>query len=398
MIYLKKSLACALFVTASLVLWGLPTAMGDASSEGEGDDYTVFEVPFATECNGEMNIEADSSNPFNMHTNIRFSLTVCIGNPTNDTIYFNFTSGNTFTAKAVNQNGKVSFSYPPEDMVFAPGPVNISVAPNTTADLGSFVWDHVPNGNYTFSFSVIGYDLPSQNRSYLAEAYCSWIEMGCSAHAASGPSATPRGYGAAIGFTGGLIAVAAVLGLTEPGKYASMALMAPLFTRLKKKQVLDNFTRGRIEGYVMANPGAHMNAIRDAFELSNGVVAYHLRVLEREGFVTSMIDGLKRRFYPGDKLDAVDKRQELSVAQNLLISIMEKNPGIAQTELAKMAGTSPQVVNYHIRRLWRMDLITMDKDGRLVRCTVRPEKLSMFKRKEVVVSTDEAAREPAGTQ
>jgi predicted transcriptional regulator len=164
-----------------------------------------------------------------------------------------------------------------------------------------------------------------------------------------------------------------------------MALVAPLFTRLKKRQVLDNFTRGRIEGYIMANPGAHMNAIRDAFELSNGVVAYHLKVLEREGFVTSMTDGLKRRFYPGDKLEPKDHKQELTVTQNLLVSIMEKNPGVSQTELAKMAGTSPQVVNYHIRKLWKMDLITMDKDGRVVKCWVKNEKLAMFKRNAVEV-------------
>jgi hypothetical protein len=29
-----------------------------------------------------------------------------------------------------------------------------------------------------------------------------------------------------------------------------------------------------------------------------------------------------------------------------------------------------------------MELITMDRDGRVVRCTVRPEKLGLFKRAE----------------
>jgi len=166
---------------------------------------------------------------------------------------------------------------------------------------------------------------------------------------------------------------------------------------LKKRQVLDNFTRGRIEGYIMANPGAHMNAIRDAFELSNGVVAYHLKVLEREGFVTSMIDGLKRRFYPGDKLEPKDKKQELTVTQNLLVSIMEKNPGVTQTELAKMAGTSPQVVNYHIRKLWRMDLITMDKEGRVVKCWVKTEKLALLKRTDTTIISERTAQNSKGT-
>jgi predicted transcriptional regulator len=177
---------------------------------------------------------------------------------------------------------------------------------------------------------------------------------------------------------GAVLVLAGALALTETSKYSGMALFIPLFTRMKKAAVLDNFTRGQLHGYITANPGVHMNAIRDRFELSNGEVAYHLRVLEREGLVSSMSDGLRRRFYPGERAERPG--QELTVAQNLLISLMEQSPGITGSELARLAGTSPQVVNYHLKKLWRMDLIRMDRDGRLVRCTVRPERLGLFKR------------------
>jgi predicted transcriptional regulator len=361
----------------------MPAAMGDATADGNGEDAISFDVPFIADCSSSLSVESDSSNLFNMHTEVMINITVCISNPTNYTVNYSFPSGDTFSAKAVRKSGKVAYAYPPEGQTFSQDPVNITVVGNSTYDLGTIVWDHVPNGHYVFSFVLTGYDIPSQNRSYYADQGCDALTMSCYASAGSGPS-NGQAMGA-LGATGGIIAVAAVLGLTEPGKYAGMAIVAPLFTRLKKRQVLDNFTRGRIEGYIMANPGAHMNAIRDAFELSNGVTAYHLRVLEREGFVSSMTDGMKRRFYPGDKLEAHNKKQELSVTQNLLVSIMEKNPGVTQTELAKMAGTSPQVVNYHIRKLWRMDLITMDKDGRVVKCWVKPDKLSLFKRNAVEV-------------
>ena len=186
--------------------------------------------------------------------------------------------------------------------------------------------------------------------------------------------------GAVLAATGGaLIAVAVALAVTEAGKYSGMALFIPLYTRLKKTTVLDNFSRGQLHGYIVANPGVHMNAIRDRFGLSNGEVAYHLRVLEREGLVSSMSDGLRRRFYPGEG-GARDIPQELTFAQNLLIGLMEKSPGITGTELARLTDTSPQVVNYHLKKLWRMELITMDRDGRVVRCFVRPERLALFKR------------------
>lgn len=311
-----------------------------------------------------------------------FDFTVCILNLSNDTQIFHFVNGHLFNITAT-KDGKLAWHYPPEGYIPDPAPVTIVVPTNTSVKLGKVVWWNPPNGQYVIKAELVGYNGTSDEGGVSQNMGCDlfgcWASGSASSYVGNHPAET-----AAIGVgSGGLIATVGVLAFTEPGKYAGMAIVAPLFTRLKKRKVLDNFTRGRIEGYVMANPGAHMNAIRDAFQLSNGVVAYHLRVLEREGFVTSMIDGLKRRFYPGEKIDIQDKRQELSVTQNLLISIMEKNPGITQTELAKMAGTSPQVVNYHIKKLWRMDLITMDKEGRVVKCWVRKEKLDLLKRGEV---------------
>ena len=179
---------------------------------------------------------------------------------------------------------------------------------------------------------------------------------------------------------GAILLVAVALALTETGRYSGMLLFIPLFTRMKKAAVLDNFTRGLLQGYIIANPGVHMRAIRHRFDLTNGEVAYHLRVLEREGYITSATDGFRRRFYPGERIDLNDRPQELTVAQNLLISFMDKFPGITGTELARLAGTTPQVVNYHLKKLWRMEVISMDREGRVVRCRVRAEKLRMFNR------------------
>ena len=63
----------------------------------------------------------------------------------------------------------------------------------------------------------------------------------------------------------GIFAVGAVIAfsLTEVGYLAlAFSLASPLFSRLKKEHVLDNFTRGEIFGWVRANPGAHYSAIQ----------------------------------------------------------------------------------------------------------------------------------------
>jgi len=384
-----KMLLGALVLTAFLVLCLAPGAQGGGAGP-EGN--TSYDVPYIEICGiGGM---GEVSSPGESHSEM--DVTVCLQNPTNDSVTYHFANGHTFNITAT-KGDKVAWSYPPADYVPDQNPINITVLANSNVTLGNATWTDLPNGHFIVVPELVGYKLPTGDAYYDQDSGCNlfgcWASGGAGTYVGEHPAET-----AAIGVgSGGLIATVGVLAFTEPGKYAGMAIVAPLFTRLKKRKVLDNFTRGRIEGYVMANPGAHMNAIRDAFRLSNGVVAYHLRVLEREGFVTSMIDGLKRRFYPGEKIDIQDKRQELSVIQNLLISIMEKNPGITQTELAKMAGTSPQVVNYHIKKLWRMDLITMDKDGRVVKCWVRKEKLALLKRGEVGIGETGTAKTTTDT-
>jgi DNA-binding MarR family transcriptional regulator len=364
----------ALLTTALLAFSFLaPTALG----AGIGPVGPIsYDVPYLELCT--FMEEGSSSSIDGTHNEVSFAL--CIHNPTNDSVSYHFSNGHLYNL-TIMKGEKVFWQAFPAEAVFDPSPVDITVPKNSSVNLGNYTVKDIGNGHYTFDAQLVGYDLPFVGAYFYEDSGCNLFECWASGGAGTYDIGQHPEETAAVGIGGGgLIAGLGVLTLTEPGKYAGMAMVAPLFTRLKKRQVLDNFTRGRIEGYIMANPGAHMNAIRDAFELSNGVVAYHLKVLEREGFVNSMNDGLKRRFYPGDKLEPKDHKQELSVTQNLLVSIMEKNPGVTQTELAKMAGTSPQVVNYHIRKLWRMDLITMDKDGRVVKCWVKKEKLALFKR------------------
>ncbi|MGB1610126.1 MAG: biotin/lipoyl-containing protein [Ilumatobacteraceae bacterium] len=58
------------------------------------------------------------------------------------------------------------------------------------------------------------------------------------------------------------------------------------------------FQRGRIMGYLEANPGCHFRALMNALDLSNGQAAHHLRVLEREERLWRRQDGRLVRLYP----------------------------------------------------------------------------------------------------
>jgi DNA-binding MarR family transcriptional regulator len=170
-----------------------------------------------------------------------------------------------------------------------------------------------------------------------------------------------------VGFVGFGIGLAAFLGATEVGYFSLISLFLPLYVRLKKKDVLSHFTRGQIFGYIQANPGTHYNAIIQDLRLHNGVGAYHLQVLEREGFIRSLRDGIYKRFYPAT-MRIPEKRVHLSRIQKDVFEVIQKHPGITQKQISRLMDESKQVVNYHVKILEGAGLIRLERAGRETAC------------------------------
>ncbi len=166
-----------------------------------------------------------------------------------------------------------------------------------------------------------------------------------------------------VGFVAVGAGLAAFFGATEIGYYSILSLILPLYVRIKKKDVLNHFTRGQIYGYIQANPGAHYNAILQDLSMHNGVTAYHLHVLEREGYIKSFRDGMYKRFYPKD-MKIPEKKLHLSHIQKSLLHELHRYPGISQKDLAKLLDESKQVVNYHIKILEEVGLIRCERGSR----------------------------------
>jgi predicted transcriptional regulator len=155
-------------------------------------------------------------------------------------------------------------------------------------------------------------------------------------------------------------AMGAVFG-TEVGKHKFFTFMIPLYTRLKKKEILDNYTRGMIRGYIVAYPGDHYNSIMKALKLKNGVFAYHIRVLEREKIIKSKNDGIYKRYYPYEM--QIPNGSMLKKSQMVIIDIIKKNPGISQKEIARKLKVSPSTINYRIKDLTKHDIIRTERKG-----------------------------------
>jgi predicted transcriptional regulator len=162
-----------------------------------------------------------------------------------------------------------------------------------------------------------------------------------------------------------LCVVGIFLGGTEMGLYAIFPFFVWLYTKIKNVEVLDHYLRGKIHGYIIANPGEHYNQIKDALCLNNGSLAYHLRVLEREGYVKSLREGVYKRFYPASATMPADR---LTPMERLIIREIKDKVGITQKEIAERIEESPQVVNYHIKNMESKGVVRLERYGRETLC------------------------------
>jgi len=163
-----------------------------------------------------------------------------------------------------------------------------------------------------------------------------------------------------------------LIAFTETGKYKFLALLPlliPMYTRIQKEDVLDQFVRGQIYGYIKTNPGVHYNQIRRGIDVKNGTLSYHLSVLEKTELIKSRREGLRyRAFYPtGMKFPKVE-RFRLTELQINILDVINKNNGIDQKEIANKLDKKPQTINYNIKVLDQAGLIEVRKQGRKTGC------------------------------
>ncbi|KYK26862.1 MAG: hypothetical protein AYK23_02500 [Candidatus Proteinoplasmatales archaeon SG8-5] len=162
---------------------------------------------------------------------------------------------------------------------------------------------------------------------------------------------------------GGLLAIAA-LGATEFGKYGLIKLIfVPLYSRVKKENVLDHFVRGQIYGYIMSHPGEHYNGIKEALKVNNGTLSHHLRTLEMQGYLKSHRDGTYKRFYPVGTKVPRSKGIQMSDLQIEIVDAIRQVPGITQKEIARRESITQQSVSYNLRILVRLGVLQCARDG-----------------------------------
>lgn len=158
------------------------------------------------------------------------------------------------------------------------------------------------------------------------------------------------------------LSVLTMLAFIDRYKFYSVFFF-PLYVKLKRERILDNFTRGRIYGYLEAHPGAHYNELKNTLGLNNSVLAYHLNTLEREEYIKSKKEGNLRCFYPA--YSSVRCKNGFSNIQNKILEFLYMHPGITQKELVEQLGcASQQVVSYNVKVLSKARVLRTERNGK----------------------------------
>ncbi len=155
-----------------------------------------------------------------------------------------------------------------------------------------------------------------------------------------------------------------IIASTEVGKYGLFkSIVVPLYSRLKKDELLEHFVRGQIYGRIMSHPGEHYNHIKQKLGVTNGTLSHHLRTLELQGYIKSHRDGTYKRFYPTGMKIPRKKGIQLSDLQMGIVDAIRQSPGISQKDIAQREGISQQSVSYNLTILERMGILDSVRDG-----------------------------------
>lgn len=137
------------------------------------------------------------------------------------------------------------------------------------------------------------------------------------------------------------------------------------------------YQRGRLMGYLTANPGCHFRALMAALDMSNGQITHHLRILEAEENVWRKKDGRLVRFYPftnqlhpnmsADDLPVPPLSPDPNSLQGKILSLLDEDGQLGgfptQAELAKRLEKSQQLISHHLRTLQKYGLVERRKMG-----------------------------------
>ncbi|MEA3190013.1 MAG: hypothetical protein QOD77_595 [Thermoplasmata archaeon] len=179
---------------------------------------------------------------------------------------------------------------------------------------------------------------------------------------------TAVGIGAVVLAALGWVAVQgkALLGLGGAG-----GLVAG-YARVAGDDVLEHAGRSEVYERVKAYPGVSFVQLQEALGMGASTLNYHLRVLEKNTYITPVRDGRYLRFFDRRSGHYSQNRKfAVSALRNPTTAAMARHirehPGVSQSDLAQAFEVTPSTVCWHMARLAGAGLVQKQRDAQRTR-------------------------------
>jgi predicted transcriptional regulator len=136
-------------------------------------------------------------------------------------------------------------------------------------------------------------------------------------------------------------------------------------TRVKEmspEEVLDNFTRGQVYGYICGKVVTHYNEIKNDLGLNNGSAGYHLYVLEKCRLVRSVKKGNRRYFYVGKLPDGFLADDSTETGKEIIEALKDAEE-LTNNQLAQRLGRPASTVSNNVKKLRTKGLVEAERRG-----------------------------------
>jgi DNA-binding transcriptional ArsR family regulator len=132
--------------------------------------------------------------------------------------------------------------------------------------------------------------------------------------------------------------------------------------------VFDNENRLNILKQILNNPGIHHNELLRTCNLQKGQLQWHLDILLKYRIIKKEKLGQYTIYFPitssSEKNDYLETPISKSKTTSEILAIVNKNPGINSSEIARTLSLSRNTIKYHIDKLTKEKLVTSIKKGR----------------------------------
>ncbi|WP_319578324.1 helix-turn-helix domain-containing protein [uncultured Methanospirillum sp.] len=147
------------------------------------------------------------------------------------------------------------------------------------------------------------------------------------------------------------------------------AIVALGYRRIDRSTLFDSQPRKEIFDFIRNHPGIHLRGIASGIGMELGTVRHHLDQLARFGKISKEQDDGFSRYYPMGY--SSEEKQMMNAAASPackeIVAMLCKNKSLTRLEIGCRLEISAQAAGWHLSRLLRGGVITVERTGRTLK-------------------------------